>query len=179
MTMIGRVSVALGTFALVVGLHFAWNGPGPVESCAAPTAVACSASSCSVPETHWERYLREGLHYLAFSYGLSLAFAVWVLSGISSLGRGRSLGLATGGLTWTGVLVATGCGLLGCCGPPLLPALASVFGLAGLGVAPRGVAVITMLGVAMGAVWLRSGRQDFGPCLACPDTPTETIRADP
>ena len=119
-------------------------------------------------------YWRGQDYYVGFSYALGAAFATWALSRcISSHAKRGAAGLAAGSLTLVGILTASGCFLIGCCGSPMLAIYLSLFGTTVLGFAKPVTALITLASVSCG-YWCLSRRFARGECVDACCSPTET-----
>ena len=142
---------------------------------AAPTGWAdLDVSSSAVGPLGLWAYWRGQDYFLGFSYALGAAFATWALSRcISSRARGEAAGAAAGSITLVGVLMASGCFLIGCCGSPMLAIYLSLFGTRVLGFAKPVTALITLVSVGCG-YWCLSRRFARGECVNACCSPTET-----
>jgi hypothetical protein len=125
-------------------------------------------------------YWRGQDYFIGFSYALGGAFAAWALSHCVFPGRGRNIaaGVAAGGITLVGVLMAGTCFLIGCCGSPMLAVYLALFGAQAFGVGKPLTALITLVSVSCG-YWYLSRR--FAPEKVCSDTccsPPATARID-
>jgi hypothetical protein len=124
------------------------------------------SSSAVGPLGLWA-YLRGQDYFVGFSYALAAAFATWAIGRcISSRGRGGTAGAAAGGITLVGVLMASGCFLIGCCGSPMLAIYLSLFGSRLLGLAKPLTALITLVSVSCG-YWCLSRRFARDECVDC------------
>jgi len=119
-------------------------------------------------------YVRTQDYFVGFSYALAAAFAAWALSRcISSRGKAGTTGVAVGSITLVGVLMASGCFLIGCCGSPMLAIYLSLFGSRVLGFAKPLTALITLVSVGCG-YWCLSRRFARGECVDACCSPSET-----
>jgi hypothetical protein len=147
----GAAREALLPFAVFVAtvlVHYLWAGRAP-EPAAMESPWASLPSDAPSPLA---RYVEAGDYWLGYSYGLSLAFAATALRVFV---RGRSAasgGFALGGLTFSGVLAAGGCYLLGCCGSPMLVVYLNLFGAGYLPFAKPLLAALTTVSI-LGAWW--------------------------
>jgi hypothetical protein len=148
---------------------------------AAPTGWAdLDVSSSAVGPLGLWAYWRGQDYFVGFSYALGAAFATWALGRcISSRARGGTAGAAAGSITLVGVLMASGCFLIGCCGSPMLAIYLSLFGTKVLGFDKPVTALITLVSVSCG-YWCLSRRFARGECVdACcspTKTPSEAVR---
>jgi hypothetical protein len=142
---------------------------------AAPAGWAdLDVSSSAVGPLGLLAYWRGQDYFVSFSYALAAAFAAWALSRcISSRGREGTAGAAAGSITLVGVLMASGCFLIGCCGSPMLAVYLSLFGAKVLGLAKPLTALITVISVGCG-YWCLSRRFARGECVDACCSPTET-----
>jgi hypothetical protein len=114
-------------------------------------------------------------YFLGFSYALASAFAAWALSRcISSRGKEVTAGAAAGSVTLVGVLMASGCFLIGCCGSPMLAIYLGLFGAKVLGFAKPLTALVTLISVSCG-YWCLSRRFAQGKCVDACCSPTERV----
>jgi hypothetical protein len=119
-------------------------------------------------------YWRGQDYFVGFSYALGAAFATWALSRcISSRARGGAAGAAAGSITFAGILMASGCFLMGCCGSPMLALYLSLFGTRVLGFAKPVTALLTLVSVSCGYRYL-SKRFARGECVDACCSPVET-----
>jgi hypothetical protein len=104
---------------------------------AAPAGWAdLDMSSSAVGPLGLLAYWRGQNYFVGFSYALASAFVTWALSRcISSRAKGGGAGAAARSITLAGVLMASGCFLIGCCGSPMLAVYLSIFGAKVLGLA--------------------------------------------
>jgi hypothetical protein len=130
------------------------------------------SSSAVGPLGLWA-YVRAQDYFVGFSYALAAAFATWALSKCISLrGRKGTAGVAAGSITLVGVLMASGCFLIGCCGSPMLAIYLGLFGSRVLGFAKPLTALITLFSVSCG-YWCLSRRFARGQCVDACCAPTQ------
>jgi hypothetical protein len=143
--------------------------------CAAATPAGWADSdvtSTAVGPLGLLAYWRGQDYFVGFSYALASAFAAWALSRcIYSRGRGGTAGGALGSITVVGVLMASGCFLIGCCGSPMLAIYLSLLGAKVLGFAKPLTALITLISVGCG-YWCLSRRFARGECVDTCCSPT-------
>lgn len=164
--MIARKLLPLSVFLAVFVGHTLYSG---ACASAAPAGWAdVDVSSTAVGPLGLLAYWRGQDYFLSFSYALAAAFATWALSRcISSKGREGTAGAAAGSISLVGVLMASGCFLIGCCGSPMLAIYLGLFGANMLGVAKPLTALITLISVGCG-YWCLSRRFARGECVdAC------------
>jgi len=140
-----RTLYPLITFGLVFLLHMVfsiWKASHILEQC-----IRIEKTSLL------SLYFRQQDFFLGFSYALAGAFTIYAL--LKFL-RNRSSGIAgvAGGVTLTGLLYVAGCFLSGCCGSPMLAVYLSLFGSSFLGFTKIVVAIVTVISVIIGYVWL-------------------------
>lgn len=132
-------------FGLVLTVHALWfahvHDPGPWAS------FTPDGGSGGVPS-----YLDESI-WLGLSYAAGAAFGAWCLLRLHGNHR-RALPGACGGLALTGILYATGCFLLGCCGSPMLAVYLGVFGPRFLGITGPLTLLITLGSITVGYLWV-------------------------
>ena len=132
------------------------------------------SSSAVGPLGLWA-YVRAQDYFVGFSYALASAFAAWAISRcVSSRGRAETAGAAAGSITLVGVLMASGCFLIGCCGSPMLAIYLSLFGSRMLGFAKPLTALITLASVSCG-YWCLSRRFARGGCVDACCSPTQGV----
>jgi hypothetical protein len=148
---------------------------------AAPTGWAdLDVSSSALGPLRLWAYWRGQDYFVGFSYALGAAFATWALSRcIFSRARAGAAGAAAASITFAGILLASGCFLMGCCGSPMLAIYLSLFGTRVLGFAKPVTALLTLASVSCG-YWYLSRRFARGECAdACcspVETPSKTVR---
>jgi hypothetical protein len=113
-------------------------------------------------------YWRGQDYFIGFSYALGAAFASWALNCCILFDQERAVaaGVAAGGITLVGVLMAGGCFLIGCCGSPMLAVYLSLFGAKALGLGKPLTALLTLASVSC-SYWCLSRR--FARGGACVD----------
>jgi hypothetical protein len=145
-----------------------WAGSAP-----AGWADLDVSSSAVGPLGLWA-YVRAQDYFVGFSYALASAFAGWAISRcILSRATVGTAGAAAGSITLVGVLMASGCFLIGCCGSPMLAIYLSLFGSRVLGFAKPLTALITLASVSCG-YWCLSRRFARGQCVNACCSPIET-----
>lgn len=141
---------------------------------AAPAGWAdLDVSSSAVGPLGLLAYWRGQDYFVGFSYALAAAFATWALSRcISSRGKEMTARAAAGSVTLVGILMASGCFLIGCCGSPMLAIYLGLFGAKVLGLAKPLIALITFISVSCG-YWCLSRRFARGKCIDTCCSPAE------
>ena len=141
-----RKALPVLAFAAVLGIHYSWfqhnQGSSPWLTLTPDGAEAQPAG-----------YVSSGSVWLGLSYGVAASFVAFSLARLIEFRR-RGVAGAVGGLTLTGILYATGCFLLGCCGSPMLAVYVGLFGPRFLGFTGPIVFGFTVLSVAIGFVWV-------------------------
>jgi hypothetical protein len=146
-----------------------WAGSAP-----AGWADLDVSSSAVGPLGLWA-YVRAQDYFVGFSYALASAFAGWAISRcILSRATVGTAGAAAGSITLVGVLMASGCFLIGCCGSPMLAIYLSLFGSRVLGFAKPLTALITLASVSCG-YWCLSRRFARGGCVDTCCSPTQGV----
>ena len=159
--------VFLGVFLAHALYSGFWAGSAP-----AGWADLDVSSSAVGPLGLWA-YVHAQDYFVGFSYALASAFAAWAIGRcISSRGRAGTAGAAAGSITLVGVLMASGCFLIGCCGSPMLAIYLSLFGSRVLGFAKPLTALITLVSVGCG-YWCLSRRFARGQCVDACCAPTQ------
>lgn len=147
-------------FVTVAAVHFTWNGLFPEQDPAQERWLTVPGSA----ERSWlDSYVESGRYWLGYCYALSLAFAAVAIRRYWECRSGSARNLAAGGVTLSGVLVVSGCLLLGCCGSPMLGVYLSLFGAAFLPLAGPLVAAVTTILIAASYWWMR---RRLGPIAA-------------
>jgi hypothetical protein len=118
-------------------------------------------------------YITEQDYYLGFSYGLGAAFATWSANQFIRTRQAAMAAGAVGSVTFVGVLMATGCFLIGCCGSPMLGVYLGLFGAKALGFGKPLMALVTVLSVGWG-YWYLSRRAARGRCTGTDCTCSKT-----
>ena len=119
-TRVRRMLLPVGTFIIVLAVHYVWIGLFPERDPAQDRWLSVPAA-----ETSWLRRYRE-----------------------QRLCAARNL--AIGGVTLSGFLAIAGCFLLGCCGSPMLAVYLSLFGASFLPFARPFVAGVTTITIIVG-----------------------------
>ena len=102
----------------------------------------------------WQDYIASQDYFMSFSYALSASFAVWATAPfVYSRRRAAAIG-AFGGVSLVTFLAAAGCFLIGCCGSPMLPIYISLFGSQAAGVGKPLVALISLLSIGVGYLYV-------------------------
>lgn len=101
-------------------------------------------------------YLQAQDYFVSFSYALGAAFAIWAVSEFLRKRRAALAAGAVGSVTMVGILMASGCFFLGCCGSPMLGVYLSIFGAKALGVGKPLMALVTLLSTGFGYIYLTS-----------------------
>jgi hypothetical protein len=109
-------------------------------------------------------YLAAQDYFLGFSYALGVAFATWAGSQFLRQRRAALAAGAAGSIGMVGLLMASGCFLLGCCGSPMLGVYLALFGAKALGAGKPLMAGITLLSTGCG-YWCLSRRFAMGGCV--------------
>ena len=119
-----------------------------------------AADLCDLPgkATWWRIYLDTQSYFLGFSYALSLAFAAYAFQRFREQNSRKDGALALGGVTYSGILVAVGCFLIGCCGSPMLAVYGNFLGAAFLPFAKPLIAALTVLSVGIAWRWMERKR---------------------
>ncbi len=152
----------IGVFAATVAAHYLWTSRQP-ESAASQSPWAALPSEELSPLSH---YFQDSGYWLAYSYGISFAFAVVALRRFIRIKTPAGGGFALGGVTFSGLLAFFGCYLTGCCGSPMLVVYLNLFGARFLPFAKPFVALITTLSI-LGAWWWMT-RVDRRQTPCCP-----------
>jgi hypothetical protein len=102
----------------------------------------------------WQSYIISQDLFVSFSYALSASFAIWAAARfVYSRRRAAAVG-AFGGVSLVTFLAAAGCFLIGCCGSPMLPIYASLFGSKAAGIGKPLMALITLVSISGGYLYL-------------------------
>lgn len=109
--------------------------------------------------TFWQSYLSSEDYFVSFSYALSASFAVWAAARFAYSRRSVAAVGALGGVSILSLLTAAGCFLIGCCGSPMLPIYASLFGSKAAGVGKPLMALISLLSIGAGYLYILRQRQ--------------------
>ncbi len=152
----------LAVFAATAVIHYIWTS-------ASPALVAVPSPWVSLPveePTRLSLYLQGGGYWLAYSYGISFAFAAVALRRYIQRRTAAGGGFALGGATFSGLLAFFGCYLTGCCGSPMLIVYLNLFGAGFLPFAKPFIAAVTTLSI-LGAWWWMT-RSDRKRETCCP-----------
>ena len=155
--LMGRVPRAImpaAVFISVIAVHLVWSGLFPEEHPAQEKWVSLFPEE----QSSWlSAYIEHQNYWLGYSYALALTFAAVAIRRFRENRTGADRGFAIGGITLTGVLAATGCFLIGCCGSPMLVVYLNLFGAAFLPLAKPLMATISTVTVV--AVWIWVNRR--------------------
>jgi hypothetical protein len=143
---IRRALLPIGAFFLVFSIHYLWLVIFPEQDPAQAKWVVLPQET-----SHLRNYIETQSYWLGYAYSLSIAFATVVLRRYRESRCGISRNLAVGGVTFSGLLVASGCFLIGCCGSPMLVVWLNLFGVKFLPLAKPFVAFLTT--ITLGAAW--------------------------
>ncbi len=150
-----RTIMPVAVFISVMVVHFLWLGIFPEKHPAQEQWVSVFPEE----ESSWlSVYLENHNYWLGYSYALALTFAAVAIRRFRENRSGADRKFAIGGLTLTGVLAATGCFLIGCCGSPMLVVYLNLFGATFLPLAKPLMAAITTLTVVLGWGWMNRKR---------------------
>lgn len=99
-------------------------------------------------------YLELQEYYLGFSYAISLAFAAFSFMKLKEC-RKKAIGAGIGASAWVVALWALACFLTGCCGSPMWIVYVNLLGISILKVPKWSIAIISLVMVLLGYLWLR------------------------
>ncbi len=119
-------------------------------------------------------YIQGQDYYTGFSYSVGAAFTVWAIGRYLRSRQAAMAAGAAGSITFVGVLMATGCFLIGCCGSPMLGVYLGIFGATALGLGKPLMALVSLLSVVIGYWYLsRRGKKQtcLDPSCACHSSP--------
>ena len=102
----------------------------------------------------WANYVTGEDYFVSFSYALSASFAAWATARFLYYRRQRAAVGAIGGVSLVTLLAAAGCFLIGCCGSPMLPIYISLFGAKAAGIGKPLMALITLISIGAGYVYV-------------------------
>jgi hypothetical protein len=102
----------------------------------------------------WQSYVIGQDYFVSFSYALSAGFAVWATTRFMYSRRRAAAVGAFGGVSLVTLLAAAGCFLIGCCGSPMLAIYVSLFGSKAAGVGKPLMAVISLLSICGGYLYV-------------------------
>ena len=149
-----RAIMPTAVFISVIAVHFVWSGLFPEKNPAQEKWLSVFPEE----QSSWlSAYIEHQNYWLGYSYALALTFAAVAIRRFRENTTGADRGFAIGGITLTGVLAATGCFLIGCCGSPMLVVYLNLFGAAFLPLAKPLMAAITTVTVV--AVWIWMNRR--------------------
>jgi hypothetical protein len=138
----------MALFSATVAAHYLWVSRPPTT----PIVDSPWATLPSEASSAFSLYLESGGYWLAYSYGLSLAFAAVAIRRFIRRRTVAGGGFALGGVTFSGLLAFFGCYLTGCCGSPMLIVYLNLFGARFLPFAKPFVAAVTTISI-LGAWW--------------------------
>ena len=111
----------------------------------------------------YQIYFLDGEYFMGLSYALAIAFTIFALSRIK-INRKEGVAGVFGGISFSAILAAFGCFLIGCCGSPMAIVYLSLFGSSFLGIMKPLVFGITLAGVTFG-YWKLTRKGD--QCETC------------
>jgi hypothetical protein len=152
----------LAVFAGTVAIHYLWTSAPPSP----PPAPSPWASLPAEEVTRLSQYLGGGGYWLAYSYGISFAFAAVALRRYLRKKSASGKRFALGGATFSGALAFFGCYLTGCCGSPMLVVYLNLFGAGFLPFAKPFIAGVTTLSLLGAWLWMRRNERRGEAC--CP-----------
>ena len=100
-------------------------------------------------ESRLNRYIAPGEYWLGLSYSIAGAFVVVALMRAVTMRR-EALAASAGGIALGGLLWASGCFLVGCCGSPMLPIYMGLLGPKFLEVTKPMTFVLTIISIIIG-----------------------------
>ena len=118
------------------------------------------------PESRFDRYVAPGEYWLGFSYGLAGAFATFSLFRVI-WNRGGSFAVSVKGLTISGLLWASVCFFVGCCGSPMLPVYLGLLGPKFLGVTKPLTFALTSISITISYIFIIKRRANKCECKEC------------
>lgn len=139
------------TFVLVMAVHFLWLGLFPERD---PAQVRWLAVGPAANPSWWAQYVENGNYWLGYSYALSAAFAAAAFRRYRAEPFCIARNFAIGGITFTGILAAAGCFLIGCCGSPMLAVYLNLFGAGFMPLAKPMVAALTTVSLLGARQWM-------------------------
>ena len=146
-----RAYLPVTVFVAVAVIHFAWNGLFPERDPAQDRWLTVPGAA----DPPWlSSYIEQGRYWLGYCYSLSFAFAAVAIRRYLECRSTSARNFMAGGLTFSGILAATGCFLLGCCGSPMLGVYLSLFGAAFLPLAGPLVAGLTTVLIGASYWWM-------------------------
>ena len=104
-------------------------------------------------ESRLDRYIGPGEYWLGLSYGLAGAFAAFCLVRAIKMRR-ETLAASAGGLALGGLLWASVCFFVGCCGSPMLPVYLGLLGPKFLGITKPLMFGLTLVSIVVGYTWM-------------------------
>jgi len=153
-----------GLFVVVLGGHFLYvTRPLSTAGDSGPWA----AIELVQPEgSRLSRYIRPGEQWLGLSYALAGGFAAFCLGRVVAARR-QALVTSAGGLALSGLVWASVCFLVGCCGSPMLPIYLGLLGPRFLGVTKPLTFALTLVSVLIGYRIVRK-RTSICGCASVP-----------
>lgn len=136
-------------FVVVFASHFLWRGFFPEQD-----PLQSQWFSLPTGNSWLHNYIEAKNYWLGYSYGLSAAFASAALRNYLSSPCRESKTFAIGGVTFTGLLAAAGCFLIGCCGSPMFVVWLNMFGIAFIPFAKPFIAIVTTISIAVAWLWM-------------------------
>ena len=93
-------------------------------------------------------------YYMGFSYAISLAFVAFSFMKFKEC-RKKAIGTGIGASAWVIAVWILGCFLVGCCGSPMWIVYVNLLGISILKIPKWSIAMISLLMVLLGFLWLR------------------------
>ena len=143
----GRALLPASAFIATVMVAIAWAALFPDEPAEQSRWIAAPDGL-----SWWQTYMAAGNYWITLSQALSIAFAAVALRRWHERRSPNARRMALGGVTFSGLLAAGACFLVGCCGSPMLTVWASLLGASFLPAAKPLLALLTV-GMLAGAWW--------------------------
>jgi hypothetical protein len=145
-----RVILPVSVFILTFILHYIWhvifpeNNPIQEQWVIIPDKISM-----------FDKYIDSQNYWFGYIYSICFAFIAVALRSYKEIQCKTSQSMAFGGITFGGIIAATGCFVIGCCGSPMLIVWINLFGVKFLPFAKPLLALLTTVSIGIALWWMR------------------------
>jgi hypothetical protein len=136
-----KTTIIIG-FLLTLFIQFIWISKDLSPKTQWADVKAVSENNVS----GYEIYFQDSEYFFGLSYAIAIAFTLFALSRLNIDRKKGAVGIF-GGITFSALLAAFGCFMIGCCGSPMAIVYISMFGSSYLKFAKPLILIITLLSV--------------------------------
>jgi hypothetical protein len=145
-----RALLPVSVFFLTFIFHYIWliifpeNDPTQTQWVIIPDNIS-----------NFDKYMDSQNYWFGYIYSICFAFIAVSLRIYKEVRCKTSPKLAFSGMTFTGIIAATGCFVIGCCGSPMLVVWINLFGVKFLPFAKPLLALLTTVSIGIALWWMR------------------------